>query len=106
MQSTSKSAHDHTNVLYSQLGVRESMTELKPPIVRGDKIWCPRCREYVKVMRVSSAARIVNVDRRTLYNYIKKDKVFSIKVAGATIRICSHCLLRENHEERASNAAA
>jgi hypothetical protein len=82
------------------------MTELQPPIVRGDKVWCPRCREYVKVVRVANAAKIVDVDRRTIYNYVKKNQVHSVKVAGNTMRVCSHCLLRENHEERANDAAA
>ena len=66
------------------------------PLVLGDKVWCPRCNEHVKVLRVSSAAKIVDVDRRTVYNYVKKDKVFALKVAGGTLRVCSHCLLREN----------
>ncbi len=82
------------------------MTELQPPLVLGDKVWCPRCREYVKVIRVAGAAKIVDVDRRTVYNYIKKNKVFAVKVAGNTIRVCSHCLLRENQEEQTKGAAA
>ena len=69
----------------------------QPPLVLGDKVWCPRCSEYVKVVRVAGAAKIVDVDRRTVYNYVKKNKVYSVKVAGSTLRICSHCLLRENH---------
>jgi len=85
---------------------QKNMTELQPPLVRGDKVWCPRCHEYVKVIRVVAAARIVDVDRRTVYNYIKKDKVFAVRVAGNTIRVCSHCLLRENHEASANDAAA
>jgi hypothetical protein len=32
--------------------------------------------------------------------------VFAVKVAGNTIRVCSHCLLRENQEERTEGAAA
>jgi hypothetical protein len=48
---------------------------------------------------VAGAARIVDVDRRTVYNYVKKNKVYSVKVAGSTLRICTHCLLRENHDE-------
>ena len=44
----------------------------QPPLVLGDKVWCPRCGEYVKVVRVAGAARIVDVDRRTVYNYVKK----------------------------------
>jgi len=73
------------------------------PLVLGDKVWCPRCCEYVKVVRVAGAAKIVDVDRRTVYNYVKKNKVYAVRVAGSTLRICSHCLLRENHDERAGN---
>lgn len=69
-------------------------------MVLGDKVWCPRCGEYVKVVRVAGAAKIVDVDRRTVYNYVKKNKVYAVKVAGSTLRICSHCLLRENQDER------
>jgi len=75
-----------------------TMRELRPPKVLGDKVWCPRCGEYVKVVRVSGAAKIVDVDRRTVYNYVKKNKVFAVKVAGSTLRVCTHCLLRENDE--------
>ena len=71
----------------------------QPPMVLGDKVWCPRCGEYVKFVRVAGAAKIVDVDRRTVYNYVKKNKVYAVKVAGSTLRICSHCLLRENHDE-------
>ena len=76
-----------------------TMRELRPPKVLGDKVWCPRCGEYVKVVRVSAAAKIVDVDRRTVYNYVKKNKVFAVKVAGSTLRVCTHCLLRENDEQ-------
>lgn len=72
------------------------MIGIQPPLVSGEKVWCQRCSEYVKVIRVAGAAKIVDVDRRTIYNYIKKKKVFAVRVAGNTIRVCSHCLLREN----------
>src|SRR5690348_10910723 len=67
----------------------------QPALVLGEKVWCPRCGEYVKVVRVASAAKIVDVDRRTIYNYVKQKKVHSVKVAGSTLRVCSHCLLRD-----------
>ena len=70
------------------------MGEFKP-LVQGDKVWCPRCREYVKIVRVSQAAQIVDVDRRTIYNYVSQDEVHAFKVAGKTLRVCSHCLLRD-----------
>ena len=79
-----------------------TMREQRPPIVLGDKVWCPRCTEYVKVVRVTGAAKIVDVDRRTIYNYVKKNKVFAVKVAGSTLRVCTHCLLRENDEPAAA----
>ena len=65
-------------------------------LVLGEKVWCPRCNEYSKFVRVSSAARIVDVDRRTIYNYVKNHKVFAIRVAGGTLRVCSRCLVRED----------
>lgn len=65
------------------------------PRVLGEKVWCPRCAEYVKFVRAAQAAKIVDVDRRTVYNYVKQNKVYSVKVAGSTMRICSHCLLRD-----------
>lgn len=57
-----------------------------------------RCRvRVVRIcqVRIGSAAKIVDVDRRTIYNYVKNDKVQSFKVAGSTLRVCSHCLLKE-----------
>jgi hypothetical protein len=65
--------------------------------VLGEKVWCPRCGEYVNVVRVAGAAILDDVDRRSVYNYIKHDKVYAVKVAGSTLRICSHCLLREGN---------
>lgn len=64
------------------------------PLVLGDKVWCKRCGEYVKIVRVAGAAKILDVDRRTVYNYVNKGKVQTFKVAGSTLRVCSHCLLK------------
>ena len=72
------------------------MGESQPALVQGQKVWCPRCNEYVKIVRVSHAAKIVNTDRRSIYNYIKKEKVQTFKIAGSTFRVCSHCLLRDD----------
>jgi hypothetical protein len=70
------------------------MTTQQQPLVLGEKVWCPRCGEYVKIVRVASAARIVDVDRRTVYKYIKRNQVHSVRVGGGTLRVCSQCLLR------------
>jgi hypothetical protein len=69
------------------------------PLVLGQKVWCPRCKEYVKIVRVAHAAKIVDVDRRTVYNYVKHDKVHAVRVAGMTLRVCSHCLLRDLNDD-------
>lgn len=71
------------------------MNEATPPLVQGQKVWCSRCREYVKIVRVATAAKLVDTDRRTIYNYVKKNKVQVFKVAGGTLRLCSHCLLKD-----------
>lgn len=71
----------------------------QPPLVSGQKVWCPRCNEYVKIVRAAHAAEIVDVDRRTIYNYVKKDRVHAVRIAGGTLRICSHCLLRDVNGE-------
>jgi len=55
----------------------------QPASVRDDRVWCPSCSDYVQIVRVTSAARIVDVDRRTVYNYIKMKKVFAIRIAAA-----------------------
>lgn len=47
---------------------------------------------------MAGAAKIVDVDRRTVYNYVKKRKVYAVKVAGSTLRVCSRCLLQEDEE--------
>jgi hypothetical protein len=73
-----------------------TMSDSKPPLVLGSKVWCPRCSEYVKIVRVAGAAKILDVDRRTVYNYISKGKVQTFKVAGSTLRVCTHCLLRHH----------
>jgi hypothetical protein len=73
------------------------MPQPQPARVLGEKVWCPRCGDYIKFVRVAQAAKIVDVDRRTVYNYIKKDKIYAVKVASSTLRICSHCLVREGN---------
>ena len=70
------------------------MTEPRSALVLGEKVWCPRCGEYVKIVRITSAAKIVDTDRRTIYKYVKKNKVQAFRVGGGTLRVCSHCLLQ------------
>ena len=78
-------------------------SQAQPKLVLGDKVWCPSCKDHVKLVRVTSAAKIVDVDRRTVYKYVKTKQVFGIKVAGQTLRVCSSCLLRPNDVANVQN---
>ncbi len=64
------------------------------PNVQNDEIWCPQCRRYTKFLRVMKAAKIADVDRRTVYRYAESGSVYSVKIVGKTIRVCSGCLLK------------
>jgi hypothetical protein len=81
-------------------------SQAQPIRVLGDKVWCPLCNDHVKLVRVTSAAKIVDVDRRTVYKYVKTKQVFGIKVAGQTLRVCSSCLLRPNDIANVQNQQA
>jgi|GEM_PF-2822668 hypothetical protein len=73
------------------------MSEAQPQPIRvlGDKVWCPFCTTYVHLVKVTTATRIVDVDRRAVYNYVKRNKVFGIRIAqGTTLRVCTSCLMK------------
>lgn len=66
------------------------------PVIRNDQVWCPLCKNYVRILRMEKAARLVDVSRRTIYRYIEEGKIHSFKIAGTTCRICCSCLFRES----------
>ena len=63
------------------------------PIVLNDQVWCPRCKQYVQLLKVTKAAKVADVSSKTIYRYVEEGKVHTVKVAGSTIRICSSCNL-------------
>jgi hypothetical protein len=65
------------------------------PLVRGKEIYCPRCNDYVRMIRIAMAAELGDVSRRTIYNYIDEGLVYSIKLVGKTYRVCPSCLIRQ-----------
>lgn len=68
------------------------------PSIQNDEIWCPLCQSYHKFLKIQRAARIADVDPRTIYRYIESGEVYHLKIAGKTTRVCSGCLLkREEH---------
>lgn len=70
---------------------------MSQPKIIGDKVWCPLCNEYAQLVRIRNAARLVDVDRRTIYRYIEEGVVYVIKAAGKSYRVCSGCLLEQVH---------
>jgi hypothetical protein len=65
-------------------------------IVSGERIYCPRCEKYVTFLRISKASKIADVKRRSVYRYIEDGSVYSLKIAGKTLRVCAECLLGSN----------
>jgi len=68
---------------------------MSQPRIVGEQVWCPFCNEYEQLIRISHAARLVDVHRRTIYRYIEEGLVHSIKVVGKSYRVCSGCLLKQ-----------
>lgn len=62
-------------------------------ITSDGRIFCPLCSDYAQFLRVQKAAILVDVDKRSIYRYIEEGKVYTIKAAGHTYRVCSNCLL-------------
>jgi len=61
--------------------------------------WCPLCEKNVRLLRVTSAARLVDVDRRTIYRYIDEGLVHAKRIVGRTYRVCGDCLYRRRSAE-------
>jgi len=59
------------------------------------KIWWPLCKKSVPLLRVTSAAKLVDVHRRTIYRYIEDGSVYALKIVGKTYRVCGDCLFRQ-----------
>ncbi len=69
---------------------------MNQPIVYNNQVWCPRCNQYVQLLKISKAARIADVSCKTIYRYIDEGRVYIVKVAGLTTRVCSRRLLKSN----------
>lgn len=65
------------------------------PFISGNQVWCPACEDYAQMLRVPKAASLADVSRRTVYRYIERGSVHTLKIAGGAYRVCGQCLLRE-----------
>lgn len=66
------------------------------PIISGERVWCPLCKEYTQLLRIQKAAKVADVNRRTIYRYIEEGRVYFVRIAGKTYRVCSGCLLKQD----------
>ncbi len=62
-------------------------------------LFCPLCQENNDFFRVTTAARIIDVNRRTIYRYIEEGKVYIFKTPGGTMRVCGSCLIKREPEK-------
>src|ERR1044072_3542715 len=63
-------------------------------IFTGQRIWCPLCKELHRFLRIPNAARLLEVNRRTIYRHIEDGSVHVFKLGGnGRYRVCSGCLL-------------
>lgn len=69
------------------------------PIISGERIWCPFCKDHVRLLKVQIAAKFLDVNRRTIYRYIENNKVYAVRTVGATYRVCSSCLLKQSMDD-------
>lgn len=76
-------------------GSKSASNKLSPPRLIGERVSCPLCKKETQLLRVSNAARLVDVNPRTIYRYIDEGLVYALKVAGKTYRVCKNCLLRQ-----------
>lgn len=61
-----------------------------------------RLQRYNAALFAFRRAFDLSVNRRAIYNYVKRGRVQAFKIAGSTIRVCAHCLLQDgdNHTAR------
>jgi len=67
------------------------MLEIKPDDIKDQ---CPMCKASLQLLRISTAAKMADVSAKTVYRYIEEGSVYTVKIAGKTLRVCRTCLLR------------
>ena len=73
-----------------------SRTPSTTGLFSGQKIWCPLCEDYSVFLRIQNAARLVEVNRRTIYRHLEDGGIHAFRVAGTGYyRVCSACLLAQ-----------
>lgn len=63
--------------------------------IKGDRIRCDYCKTYEEFVSVARAARLANLNQRSIRRYLAEHKIFGLKIGGFTIRVCIGCLLKK-----------
>ena len=72
-------------------------------VLAEQKIWCPICKDHHRFFRIPTAARLLEVSRRTIYRRIEDGSIHVFKIGGmGHYRVCIGCLLAQ-HAEPARN---
>lgn len=72
---------------------------VQPAVLTEQKIWCPICKNHHRFLRIPTAARLLEVSRRTIYRHIEDGSIYVFKLGGTgDYRICSGCLLAQHAE--------
>lgn len=58
------------------------------PIVAFNRVYCPECDAHVQILRVSKAAQIADVSRKTVYAYVEEGCVHSFTVGKRYECVC------------------
>jgi len=53
-----------------------------PLKISGHRVWCPFCKRCAQLLKIPDAAKLINVNRRTIYRYIEQGAVYAVKTAG------------------------
>jgi hypothetical protein len=69
---------------------------MSAPIIVRNRVQCPACKQLTELVSIIRAARLANVSRRSIYNYIDQGLIYTVRIAGKTTRLCSSCLVRED----------
>jgi excisionase family DNA binding protein len=61
------------------------------------KIWCPVCEDHYRFLRIPTAAKLLEVSRRTIYRHIEDGSIHVFKLARTgRYRVCSGCLVAQH----------
>lgn len=69
---------------------------IAPSEPHSSSVWCPLCEKQVRLLRVTRAAKLIDVHTRTIYRYIDEGLVHAVKIVGKTYRVCGECLFRQS----------